>query len=290
MHEALPPFRTSHAALLAFFLATACLMARKPVYGAEVHKLVGEAHKSALVELQTRPGVTQTYLLIEPEEPAPASAILFAGGHGVLKLGRVDGRLAFGWGRSNFLVRSRDLFVEQGLAVAVVDAPSDRQDDTGMLYGFRTSSRHLADIEAVISDLRSRVPGPVWLIGTSRGTESAAHCAIHGKAGIDGLVLTATITKPTRKGMAVTRMDLERVRVPTLVVHHAADACKVTPAEGARWIVKGLRNAVKAELRLFEGGAPPKSSSCRALSAHGFYGIEREVVNAIASFIKSVGK
>ncbi len=30
--------------------------------------------------------------------------------------------------RGNFLVHARNLFTEQGLAVAVIDAPSDRQN------------------------------------------------------------------------------------------------------------------------------------------------------------------
>jgi hypothetical protein len=69
----------------------------------------------------------------------------------------------------NFLVRSRQLFVEHDLAVAIVDAPSDRQGfPFRFLSGFRQTPAHAADIKAVIAWLREHVEAPVWLIGTSR--------------------------------------------------------------------------------------------------------------------------
>jgi hypothetical protein len=64
-----------------------------------------------VVDVPTRPGVAQRVLVIAPENPQ-ASAILFAGGHGGLQIS-ADG--ALGWGRGNFLIRSRDLFVGRGL-------------------------------------------------------------------------------------------------------------------------------------------------------------------------------
>jgi hypothetical protein len=36
---------------------------------------------------------------------------------------------------------------------------------------------------------------------------------------------------------------------------------------------------------LFEGGDPPQSGPCDALAAHGYFGIEERVSNAIADWI-----
>lgn len=51
-----------------------------------------------------------------PAEPK-ATVILFAGGHGGLQ---ITGEDSFKWGKGNFLIRSRDIFKDQGLLVIVV--------------------------------------------------------------------------------------------------------------------------------------------------------------------------
>jgi len=143
-----------------------------------------------VVDIPTRPGVVQRFVCLTPLRPR-AAVILFAGGHGGLQ---ISPQGVFHWGRGNFLVRSRQLFVDQNFVVAVVDAPSDRQRPP-YLSGFRQTPEHVADIGAVIAWLREQTKGPVWLVGTSRGTESAAFVAIHlaGQAGLNGIVLTSTI-------------------------------------------------------------------------------------------------
>ena len=98
------------------------------------------------------------------------------------------------WGAEGFLVRSRDKFADHNFMVAVVDAPSDQQQ--GMNPMFRMSGAHAGDIGAVAAYLKEQADVPVWLVGTSMGTFSAARAAIAAK-GIDGLVLTSTITRPT---------------------------------------------------------------------------------------------
>src|SRR5262249_4072680 len=129
----------------------------------------------------------------------------------------------------NFLTRSRELFVYQGLAVAIVDAPSDRQGfSTRYLSGFRQTPAHAADIKAVIAWLRERGQTPVWLIGTSLGTLSVGYVAtqLTGRDGPDGIVLTSTILAGSADIRPVPAMALETVRIPVLVVHHEQDGCR----------------------------------------------------------------
>ena len=76
-------------------------------------------------------------------------------------------------GAGNFLVRTRQMFVNDGIAVAVIDAPSDRQS-APYLNGFRLSKEHADDARAVIAWLKEQLHVPVWLVGTSRGTSAAA--------------------------------------------------------------------------------------------------------------------
>jgi pimeloyl-ACP methyl ester carboxylesterase len=241
---------------------------------------------TTLVSIATPRGVKQAFILIKPDKPV-ASVILFAGGHGGLGLKSAS---AMTWGAGNFLVRSRDAFAAQNLMVAVIDAPSDRQD--GMNAIFRMSANHAGDIGAVAAYLKTQAPVPVWLVGTSMGTFSAAEGAI-GANNIDGLVLTSTITrsKPDWKIAAshpngVASMALQQVSVPALIVFHRKDACDITPAADAPKLSAQLTKAKKVETILLDGGDPPQSDPCDAKSQHGFLGIEAKAVETIAAFIK----
>jgi hypothetical protein len=126
-----------------------------------------------VVDISTRPGVTQGFLYLVPESPV-AAVILLAGGYGGLQ---ILPNASFKWGEGNFLVRARQLFAKNGLSVAVVDAPSDRQA-APFVGGFRQTPEHVADIKAVIAWLKRQANVPVWLVETSMGTLSAAFIAI----------------------------------------------------------------------------------------------------------------
>ena len=236
------------------------------------------------VSLKTRPLVFQRFILMRPRNPV-ASVILFAGGAGTLGLKESRGVLIMNEYQYNFLIRTRSDFAEHGFMVAAVDAPSDRQ--YGMHDGFRNSGKHLEDIEAVILFLKKEANVPIWLIGTSRGTESAAYIATEAKEAINGLVLTSSMTVANRRGRTVTSLSLGRINVPTLIVSHENDACELTPHYGAKQIARRLTNAPKVEVKYFSGGYAPASGPCDAMSAYGFYGIEKEVVAYIAGFIKA---
>ncbi len=155
-----------------------------------------------------------------------------------------------------------------------------------MLWGFRTSKKHVADIDHVIAYLKEKTELPVWLVGTSRGTESAAFAAIHSQQAPAGVVLTSSMGEENGKGTAVTEMGLKKIVIPTLIVAHEDDQCWVTPPSAAELIRKRLVNAERVALQYFSGGDAPQSRACGARSPHGYFGIEEEVVDFIAAFIK----
>jgi len=152
--------------------------------------------------------------------------VLLAGGHGGLQI-FPNGSMK--WGDNNFLVRTRQQFADQGLFVAVVDAPSDRQSPP-FLGGFRQKPEHAEDLRAVIAWVREQAKVPVWLVGTSRGTQSAAFVAteLSSTQGPDGIVLSSTILVE-EKGRPVPAMPLGKLRIPVLVVHHEQDGCSHCP-------------------------------------------------------------
>jgi pimeloyl-ACP methyl ester carboxylesterase len=231
-------------------------------------------------DIPSRPGVMQRVLVLSPPQPK-ATVVLFSGGNGGLQL-RPDGSL--GAGSGNFLVRSRQLFVDAGLRVVLVDAPSDRQSEP-FLAGFRQRPEHAADVKAVIAWLRARSDLPVWLVGTSRGTQSVAYVAteLAGRDGPDGIVLTSSILTD-RKSRSLPAMPLGKIRIPVLVVHHEQDACPVCPFAGVPSLMSGLENASRKQLLSFKDGQST-GDPCEAFAYHGYNGIEPEVVRQIASWV-----
>jgi hypothetical protein len=234
-----------------------------------------------VMTIRARPGVTQAFLLARPARPPIASVVLFAGGNGLLNLGAAKRSLM-----GNFLLRTRGRFVAEGVLVAAVDSPSDRPYG---LDGFRTTGAHAEDVGTLIAALREIAPAPVWLVGTSMGTVSAANAAARlsaGSGGPDGLVLTSTVTREGReRPESVGDIRLGDIRVPTLVVHHRQDACRATPYADTPSLLRDLKSAPRRELLSFDGGDPPQSGPCEARSAHGYVGLEAEVVAAIVGWI-----
>lgn len=253
-------------------LVATCILASSFVVAAQTAEEV--------VDIPTRPGVTQRMLVVTPPEPK-AAVVLLAGGHGGL---RISPNGSMKWGNGNFLVRSRQLFADRGLLVAVVDASSARQSPP-YLAGFRQTPEHAADLAAVIAWLRENFKAPVWLVGTSRGTQSAAYVAtkLSGSEGPDGVVLTSTILTDD-KGRPVPAMPLEEIRVPVLVVHHEQDGCSHCSFSDVPKLMEKLSNTPRHQLLSFKGGKN-KGDPCEAFAYHGFNGLESQVVQQVADWI-----
>lgn len=242
------------------------------------------AQEFRAVEIPTRSGVTQRFLYSAPPN-ARAAAVLFTGGNGALQITE-SGELRTGAG--NFLVRNRQRFASQGLAVIVVDAPSDRQGGN-FLSGFRQTDEHVRDIAAVIAWARENVRLPVWLIGTSRGTQSAAWAStrLSGKEGPDGLVLTSSILNDPRS-RPVTNMEIGKLAIPVLVVHHEQDGCSVCRFSDIPKLMEKLPVGIRKELVTYTGGNNV-GDPCEARAYHGFNGLDEEVVKQIGAWIAASG-
>lgn len=237
------------------------------------------AFADQIVTLKTRGDSTQSYLLLAGTGVTlKAIAIMFPGGQGQVRLPADISQLQLGQ-RGNFLVRTREMFRDQELAVAIIDAPSDRQQ-AGMDDGFRTGREHSDDIAAVVKDLRGRFSSAkVFLVGTSRGTLSAAHVGRALSGAVDGVVLTSTVLFSGRRNMSLSGFDFGAIKAPLLFVHHAQDACRVCPYSAAESLGRTY------PLITVRGGKPAESEECEPLSAHGYYGKEAETVSAIKSWI-----
>lgn len=212
---------------------------------------------------------------------AVATMVLLPGGAG--GIGRIGPE---GWpDGSNFLVRSAQLFADQGFNIAVMARPSDMND---MDYPFRVSAAHIDDIRKVVQQTKERWNVPVWLVGTSRGTVSgtAAVIAMRDEGLIAGLVLTASVTAGRVTG-AVPGQALDKITIPVLVVHHTQDACKICIPSQAMTIEPKLSASPAHATFMLAGGTNPSGDPCEALHHHGFIGMEAQAVQQITDWVKA---
>jgi hypothetical protein len=224
--------------------------------------VAGAAAAQERVELSAGPGVTQPVLVTPAAKPV-ANLVLFPGGSGVVSAVR-----------NNFLLRIAPELVRQGFSVFVADALSDQA--RGMSTSFRLSAEHAAGIGAIVALAKARAAVPVWLVGTSRGSVSAANGAARLGKAVSGVVLTSSVWA---SGMA-----LDRLAVPVLIVHNRDDGCQESPFAGAENAAR-LITAPHALVALSGGVA--RGDACGAMSPHGYLGIEDQVVGPMAAFIRA---
>ena len=254
--------------------------------------LSGNASSVALAEevITVKPayGGDLNFLFLKPDNPK-AAVVLFPGGNGYLKLNDYGEPR-----RKGFLVRSREYFADRDIMVAVFNPPSGMKN---LRRPYRMSEKHGQDIQAVVEHLKKTASVPVWLIGLSRGTFSAANGAIRLKKLLNGIILASTVTKSRESyeiyathPNGVMNMELGNIMVPVLVVANKADNCACCPASNAEMLSKAFTGAPKTAVKIFDGEEEKKLDNCRLMSQHQFSGFEEKVVDAIADFIKANAK
>lgn len=237
-------------------------------------------------EVTVREGVTVKFIDNSDAGAEAPIVVLFAGGNGIINLSAWKGK---GNPSGNFLVRTRRHWVNAGLQVVVPDAPSDRPTD-GLDF-WRTSREHTGDIAAVIAHIRKSSKAPLFLVGTSRGTISAAAVAAQTPPGtVTGIVLTSSVTRynRARNKNRVQDARLDAVRVPVLIAHHEDDACALTPFSDVPGLAKEFTKAPRVDVKSYTGGGNYRGDDCGPFAAHGFRRIERRVIGDIARWIKTV--
>ena len=231
-------------------------------------------------------------LLAAPEEPA-ALVLLFPGGDGALGISGSKGLVVFKTMlQGNFLVRARNLFFERDLAILVIDSPSG----TPITALQRMSA--VGQIKSLVEKAQGMAPQlkgkPVWAVGTSAGTISAAALVGYSPGLLDGAVFTSAVTRgfggtsawSDKYPLGIASTDIGSFAKPVLVISHRDDKCYNTPAADADMLTAKFVASPRKKYMVVEGGANPAGDPCEAMSPHGFYDMEKEVVNLIWSFIK----
>ncbi|GJH37192.1 hypothetical protein CBA19CS91_30565 [Paraburkholderia hospita] len=241
----------------------------------------GAMASEQVISVPLAQGASISYLLTQQDGSEPHWVlVMFPGSAGDLELSQQpDGTIRMRE-KNNFLVRSRQLFVDAQFATAIVDAPSD--ESGGYSDAFRASPRSAQDLAQVAASLRSRFPhAKLVLIGTSRGTISTAYVGRALPDVWDAVVHTSTLSSPARgQATPLIGFDYGTIRPRQLFVQHADDGCFLCSYEALRRIAENGQYAL-----ITVHGGDVRSKPCEALSHHGFYGREEVVVAAIKAWI-----
>lgn len=247
--------------------------------------LCGAAHaQEPTVEIASRNQKIRA-ILLKPEKPL-ASVILLVGGHGQMDIAPSG---AIKWGRGNQLIRTRADYVKQGFAVLVPDIAPDWKGEKNPVNGYRWHPRHGADIGALVAYMR-KIAEPVVLVGTSRAavTAGVALLVTEGANRPGLVVLTAPMLMPYKNQPSFLKAiqgNKQKAQVPMLVIGHKKDECAFTSPDSIEEFRK-WRGEDKLEILLLDG---PQGSGhpCEAQAAHGFFGIDDQVVQSVSTWIKA---
>ena len=219
--------------------------------------------------------------LERPAREARASVVLMEGGNGLLGLDATGTILSGG----NFLIRSADLFLRNGVNVMMADvAPAH---PGGISQTDRLSATHAAELQGFINAAVNRWGKPVWVVGTSNGSISAVTAGGFqpALAGLRGVVMTSAVTILPLASQPTFNLYASRITLPALVVWHQHDHCSFSPPAGSAALFAVLPSHGKASTS-FEHGHSVAADPCGPFSEHGYAGIEEEVVEKIAEFIR----
>ncbi len=229
---------------LAFFLALAA-----PAAGA------GES----VVTVTADDGTRLSYLLTV-QSAAPRYVILgFPGGSGLFNARVEDGEIRFAFG-GNFVVRTRNLVVDDEFAMALTDATSV-----------------VERMAPIVADLHRRFPAArIYLISTSNGTIDSANLSLT-LGGIGGAIHTSSMAR-----LAAVSFDKSTVR--QLFVHHLNDGCRATSYGAAKYVTD------KYHIKLITmTGGHGTGDPCEPFGYHGYADIEPETIAAIKQWVREDG-
>jgi hypothetical protein len=201
-------------------------------------------------------GETIPYVLTSNTTPPAYAVILMPGGAGHLGLPTQGSRSTLGDG-ANFLIRSRELFAA-GPFVAV------STDNTSTVDRMMAIVKGLEDRYAALR---------IYLVGTSRSTESTMALAKPLDGRVAGFIHTSSMT-------SIATFDTRSFKSRHLIVLHAMDGCKSTkPSAGM-----AAHSRFGTDLIVMEGGIS-NGNECEPFAHHGYAGVESEAVNKIKAWI-----
>ena len=234
--------------------------------------------------LFTKSPVYQRAILSRPDKPTDTAMLFFRGYPGIARIRSVADKNR---NLIPFLRMNEQLFLDAGIALVVVDCPTDQwgadgYQPTACLDRYRSSRQHADDVRGVIAALKAEHGlSRVYIIGHSYGSISSRWLARRLGTEIAGSIHSASMNVPNKLGAgnSMSNFNYNFKAAPQVHVHHANDACFNTPYN----TVKGYAG----ESLISVYGGAPEGDPCEGKHLHSYRGRETAVVQAIIDWIQT---
>ena len=230
--------------------------------------------------------VVQRAILLKPSIPSDTALLFYRGWSGIANI-----KTENDWKRNlNYLQNNADLFAQAGIALVVMDCPSDENriapGNTPLACNddYRSSVKHADDVKKIMAVLKEKYGiTQFYIMGHSYGTISSKWLAKNLGTEIQGSIHSAaqTVASPRMRayGYSAESFDMGSLKAPVLNIHHGDDQCIYTPYSTVLGYSKNNLITVK--------GGIPNGDVCGGGHYHSFEGREEVSSRAIIQWIKT---
>ena len=230
--------------------------------------------------------VVQRAILLKPSTPSDTALMFYRGWSGIANI-----KTENDWKRNlNYLQNNTDLFAQAGIALVVMDCPSDENriapGNTPLACNddYRSSVKHADDVKKIMAVLKEKYGiTQFYIMGHSYGTISSKWIAKNLGTEIQGSIHSAaqTVASPRMRayGYSAESFDMGSLKAPVLNIHHGDDQCIYTPYSTVLSYSKNNLITVK--------GGIPNGDVCGGGHYHSFEGREEVSSKAIIQWIKT---
>jgi hypothetical protein len=233
----------------------------------------------------TKTPVVQRAILLKPSVPSDTALLFYRGWSGIANI-----KTENDWQRNlNYLKNNTELFSRAGIAIVVMDCPSDENTvapgnkPLGCNDDYRSSVKHADDVRKIMTLLREKYGiKNIYVMGHSYGSISSKWLGKHLGNEIQGSIHSAAMTVAgfnRSYGYSVESFDMSALKAPALNIHHSDDGCKNTPYSTVVAYSKNNLITVK--------GGEGTGDICGGTHLHSMSGREELASKAIIDWIKT---
>lgn len=230
--------------------------------------------------------VVQRAILLKPSTSSDTALMFYRGWSGIANI-----KTENDWKRNlNYLQSNTDLFAQAGIALVVMDCPSDENriapGNTPLACNddYRSSMKHADDVKKIMAVLKEKYGmTKFYIMGHSYGTISSKWLAKNLGNEIMGSIHSAaqTVASPRMRayGYSAESFDMGSLKAPVLNIHHGDDQCIYTPYSTVTSYSKNNLITVK--------GGEGTGDVCGGTHLHSMGGREEATSKALIQWIKT---
>ena len=230
--------------------------------------------------------VVQRVILLKPSTSSDTALMFYRGWSGIANI-----KTENDWKRNlNYLQNNTDLFAQAGIALVVMDCPSDENriapGNTPLACNddYRSSVKHADDVKKIMAVLKEKYGiTKFYIMGHSYGTISSKWLAKNLGNEIMGSIHSAaqTVASPRMRayGYSAESFDMGSLKAPVLNIHHGDDQCVYTPYSIVLAYSKNNLITVK--------GGEGTGDVCGGTHLHSMGGREEASSKALIQWIKT---